>query len=321
MGFKGFLGNERLLENLRQALKTGRTSHFYVISGPKGSGKHTLARLLSAALLCQEPNKPCLTCRHCRKVLSGAHPDVILVDDPEKKTVPVELMRQMRSDLFVRPNEAARKIYILPRGQDMGLPGNSPAQNALLKVLEEPPSYGVFLLLTENPERLLPTVRSRCAELSLRPLEEKLLLQQLQSRFPQASSQQLRAAAARSGGYLGQAMELVEKGQDLSQTTLSFADAFGKKDVYGLLQTLVPMEKWKRDQLILELNRWVELLTQALESRCGIPGSGETAVLLGKSRSSRDLMAAVKSLKTAIDYAQGNVSVAAICGALAWDLR
>ena len=169
MGFDTLLGNERLKENLENSLKKGHISHFYLISGPKGSGKHTLARLLAAAALCEGEDKPCLTCRSCRKVMAGVHPDFITVDDPEKKTVPVDLIRSAREDMFILPNEGKRKIYLFPRGQDMGIPG----QNALLKVLEEPPEYGVFLLLTDNPEKLLPTIRSRAQCFTLRPPAEE----------------------------------------------------------------------------------------------------------------------------------------------------
>ena len=89
MGFETLLGNERLKENLKESLAKGHISHCYLISGPEGSGKRTLARLLAAAILCQGKDKPCGVCAPCRKVLDGNHPDYILVDDPEKKTVPV----------------------------------------------------------------------------------------------------------------------------------------------------------------------------------------------------------------------------------------
>ena len=97
MGFEGLLGNERLKENIRRSVGRGRIAHFYVISGPAGAGKHTLARLLAAAILCKGEDKPCLQCSACRKVLADSHPDFITVDDPEKKTVPVDLIRQARA--------------------------------------------------------------------------------------------------------------------------------------------------------------------------------------------------------------------------------
>ena len=171
MGFETLLGNRQLKENLKESLHKGHISHCYLITGPEGSGKRTLARLLAQAILCQGADKPCGVCTPCRKILDGNHPDYILVDDPEKKTVPVELIRQARADMFVQPNESDHKIYQFPRAQDMGIPG----QNALLKVLEEPPGYGVFLLIADNPDKLLPTVRSRCTELKLQALPADIL--------------------------------------------------------------------------------------------------------------------------------------------------
>ena len=317
MGFEGLLGNERLRENLSRSVRSDRIAHFYVISGPAGSGKHTLARLLAAAILCKGQEKPCLSCPACRKVLSGAHPDFITVDDPEKKIVPVDLIRQARADMFVRPNEADRKIYLFPRGHNM----EPPSQNALLKVLEEPPEYGVFLLLTENAEKLLPTVRSRATELSLQPLPEQVLTAQLQKQFPQASPEELSAAMMRSGGYLGQAVQLLSDGNLLAPQTEEFAKAFAAKDTLALALLLASMERWKRDQLIPMLQQWEALLQDALVCRSGISAPSPTARLLATQRSSMELMDAIRHLQKVIAYAQGNVSEAAICGYLTWALR
>ena len=316
MGFDKLLGNDQLKENLRAARHKGRLSHFYLLSGPRGAGKHTLAELIAAAMLCKEPEGPCGVCRHCRKILSGNHPDYITIDDPTKKTVPVDLIREARSDIFVRPNEGDKKIYLFPRAQDLGLPG----QNALLKVLEEPPAYGVFLLLTDNPEKLLPTVRSRCVELKLRALPEGLLARKLREEFPDAEAERIAAAIGRSGGYLGQARELLS-GQGLSENALNFAAAFAARDVFGLQKLLTPMEKWKRDTLIPALQEWLELLEQALLVRSGLPAVTSQAAAIGTARSPQDLMRCCASLKKAMEYAQGNVSCAAVCGWLSWELR
>ena len=316
MGFDKLLGIDQPKENLRAARRKGRLSHFYLLSGPRGAGKHTLAELIAAAMLCKEPEGPCGVCRHCRKILSGSHPDYITIDDPTKKTVPVDLIREARSDIFVRPNEGDKKIYLFPRAQDLGLPG----QNALLKVLEEPPSYGVFLLLTDNPEKLLPTVRSRCVELKLRALPEGLLARKLREEFPDAEAERIAAAIGRSGGYLGQARELLS-GQGLSENALNFAAAFAVRDVFGLQKLLTPMEKWKRDTLIPALQEWLELLEQALLVRSGLPAVTSQAAAIGTARSPQDLMRCCASLKKAMEYAQGNVSCAAVGGWLSWELR
>ena len=316
MGFETLLGNERLKDNLARSLRRGHISHFYLISGPAGSGRHTLARLLAAAILCREPDAPCLQCRVCRKVLDGNHPDFITVDDPEKKTVPVDLIRQARADIFVRPNESDHKIYLFPRAQDMGLPG----QNALLKVLEEPPEYGVFLLITDNPERLLPTVRSRCVELELQPLPEDVLLRALRRRFPQAEEETLRAAAIAGGGFLGQAEKLLSEGFQLPPQTQALAKALADSDSLGVLQVLTPLEKWNRDALIPLVQSWGQLLESALVCRAGGTAVNPAARELAKHRTGRDLHDALLAVQKATEYLQANVSPAAVCGYLLWAL-
>ena len=314
MAFETLLGNGRLKENLIQSLSRGRISHFYLISGPEGSGKRTLARLLAAALVCREEQKPCGCCSQCRKVLEGNHPDVITVDDPEHKTVAVRVVRQAREDVFIRPNEADRKIYIFP--QELGIEG----QNALLKILEEPPSYGVFLLLTDNPDKLLPTVRSRCTELALQGLDETTLCGALRHEFPDAAQEDLLAAAQRSGGWLGQARALLQ-GEGPAPQTESLAQSFAERDYLLLPQTLAPMEKWKRDQLVSILDSWIELFENALACRAGMPATSALIRTLSARRSSQELMNALRSLRKGRDLAMGNVSPGAICGWLQWELR
>ena len=314
MGFEGLLGNERLKENLISSLSRGRISHFYLISGPEGSGKHTLARLLAAALLCKEEKKPCCRCGPCRRVLEGNHPDFITVDDPEHKTVAVRIVREAREDIFIRPNESDYKIYLFP--QELGIEG----QNALLKILEEPPSYGVFILLTDNPDKLLPTVRSRCTELALRALPEDVLVKALEREFPELPKEDLQAAAVRSGGWLGQAKSLLSEEGTVPQTE-AFVQAYAQRDHLLLTQTLAPMEKWKRDQLVPVLESWIALLENALTSRAGMPALSAQERTLSASRSSLELMNSLRSLKKARELALGNISPGAVCGWLQWELR
>jgi len=315
MAFEELLGNDRLKENLIRSLEKNHISHFYLISGPKGSGKHTLAKLLAQAALCSDDTKPCGSCIHCRKMRSGNHPDFITVEDPEHKNVAVKIVRQIREDMFIRPNEAERKIYLFP--QELGIEG----QNALLKILEEPPKYGVFLLLTDNPEKLLPTVRSRCTELKMQALPESTLQKQLRQDFPQAQEEDLMAAIHRSGGFLGQARALLEEGDQLPPQTEQFVQAFSGRNTLLLTQTLVPMEKWKRDALAEILSSWLELLESALVSRSGIHAISPLARQLAQSRTAGELHDAALVIKKALDYAQSNVSPAAICGWLEWELR
>ena len=313
MSFDALLGNEQLKTDLARSLRTGHISHCYLITGPQGSGKHTLARLLAAAILCQGRDKPCGVCHPCRKVLEGGHPDFITWEDPDHQKIPVKLIREtFRPDVFIKPNESEHKIYMI--SQELGLEG----QNALLTILEEPPAYAVFLLLADNPEKLLPTVRSRCRELKLSALPRQLLEERLSRDFPQASREDLRRAAERSGGFLGQAKALLEEGLSLPPQAAAFVRAFAGGDALALTELLVPMEKWKRDALIPVLSGWLALLEEALA------GYREISTLAGEiaaRRTAPDLYRAIQALQKALTYAQSNVSPGAICGWLAWALR
>ena len=315
MGFDLLLGNEQLKNNLENAVSRGRISHFYLISGPEGSGKRTLARILSAAILCRGEQKPCMQCAACRKVMADTHPDLITVQDPDHKRVGVDQVRDVRDEMFIRPNEADKKIYLFP--QELGIE----AQNALLKILEEPPPYGVFMLLADNPEKLLITVRSRGTQLRLSGLDESVLRRELESSYPDTDGDSIAAAVSRSGGYLGQAKAILEQGEALSEQSEAFVTAFGQRDAVLLVSTLVPMEKWGRDRLIPELEQWTALTQQALMCRSGAPTVLKQARDLASRRSSAELLQALRQLQKATEYLQGNVSPAAVCGHLAWALR
>jgi len=151
-------------------------SHAYIISASAEEGFEK-ATDLSAAMLCEGAalNRPCGVCRHCRKSLRGIHPDVTVITRPlddkgkPKKEIPVDLVRdRMISTALIMPNEAEKKVYII---RDAGAM-NSNAQNALLKLLEEPPYFDAFILVTDNAQLLLETVRSRCVSISLSGEEE-----------------------------------------------------------------------------------------------------------------------------------------------------
>lgn len=316
MGFETLLGNDRLKNNLISSLQKGRISHFYLISGPAGSGKRTLARLLSAAILCREANAPCEKCHICHKVMENNHPDVITVTDPEHKAVSVKIVRNAREDMYILPNESDYKIYLFP--QELNIEG----QNALLKILEEPPQYGVFILLTANAEQLLPTVRSRCTELALSALPENVLTRALQKEFPDADPDALAAAVARSGGYLGQARQLLEQGSTLPPQTEQFLTAFAEKNSLELARLFATLEKCKRDQLLPLLTEWTAMLEEALACRSGMRSLHPMTKIIAAQRSSRELMDAISQLKKAIAYGgERNVSPAAICGCLLWQLK
>ena len=305
--FDTLLSNNRMKTELTRAITLGRHMHAYLFCGADGSGKMTAAKLLARELV--GANKD--------KADRGSHPDIfILAPEKDKKTITVDQVRNMRSDTFVNPSEGTKKVYIVDGMELM----NESGQNALLKVLEEPPAYGVFLLLVDNPQKLLTTIRSRCVELALSPLPEELLQRELSSRFPDVPIETLRAVYSRSGGYLGQALKLLSGDGELLQETTDLVRAFASKSRLGLAQVLVTMEKWKRDRLIDALNQWKSLFAEALACRGGGAAVSPLARELSASRGPDELLAAIRQLDKCIEYAQGNVSPAAICGYLIWAL-
>lgn len=318
MDFGGFLGNHSLKSRLTAALAAGKTSHCYLLSGPRGSGKHTLARLLAAALQCTSTGvKPCRQCSQCRKVLADAHPDIVVVDETEKKTVGVDLSRWAKTDLYIRPNEGRKKIYLFPRAQDM----NGPAQNALLKVMEEPPDYGVFLLLADRAESLLPTVRSRCVELALSPVGEEEALPLLRREHPSAGEDALHQAFLRSGGFVGQALELLASGGVRDERAEALASAFAAGDLLTLTGTLCKMEKLKREQLLPILQQTQALVAEAMTAKARRVQAAGAAQALAEKKTAEKLLTAYKDLLSAMEAANANVGVGHVCGFLASRLR
>ena len=163
--------NSTLERTVRRAAEQGRLSHAIVLSG---DGDLTdAARFIAAAHVCEEADRPCLRCRHCRKVLEGIHPDVAVIRDTEHRELTVDAVRALRQDVYIRPTEAARKVYIIADSRQL----NEWDQNVLLKIVEEGPPYAAFIFCADSPAALLETIRSRCvmlkyddgAEAPLRP--------------------------------------------------------------------------------------------------------------------------------------------------------
>ena len=167
-------GNEALRARLGDEIARGAVSHAYILEGPCGSGKHTLAREVAMALSCEKRTDgayplPCGICPTCRKIREGKSPDVITVSREEgKATMGVDVVRALRADVPVLPNDLEHKIYVIEDAHTM----TTQAQNALLLTLEEPPPFVMFLLLTERVDALLETIRSRAPVLRMQPIGE-----------------------------------------------------------------------------------------------------------------------------------------------------
>lgn len=157
-------GNGGVKRALELAISTDRLPHAMIIEGESGSGKSVLARFLASALLCSETEVPCNNCRACALVKAGTHPDLFLTElEDKKKNISVEQIRKLRNEAYIRPVMSDRKVFIIESADTM----NSQSQNAILKILEEPPGQTVFILNVRSRAALLPTIISRCVTYSL----------------------------------------------------------------------------------------------------------------------------------------------------------
>lgn len=160
----------KIAEGLISNVRRGNPAQAYIFEGDRGLGIYDTARLFAASLACTEQNAPCGSCMSCVGAKSGNNPDIITVEpEPKRKTIGVEGIRGIITDAYVKPFLAKRKVYIFP---DSGIMTEA-AQNAFLKLLEEPPEYAVFILIADNSELLLETIRSRCVKVRFSPLSEK----------------------------------------------------------------------------------------------------------------------------------------------------
>ena len=200
------LYNRKANTTLANLAAGGRYPHTLLIEGPEGSGKKTAAWQAAKTLLCTGDPKPCGECAHCVKADKRIHPDVRCYTVPEgKKEFPVETVREIRQDAYIAPNEGARKIYLIDRAHTM----NAAAQNALLKIIEEPPGFVNFLLLCENRSRMLPTILSRAISIELEVPSVEECAAALETLSPGRTEQERRAAAAGAGGNIGRALGLL----------------------------------------------------------------------------------------------------------------
>lgn len=149
---------------IRSAAANGALSHALIFSG--SGDRLAAAKYAACAMECTGAQKPCLACAHCRKIAADIHPDVTFVRDDEHSDIAVDIVREVRADAYIRPNEGERKVYIFEDCTRL----NDRDQNVLLKVAEEGPPYAAFIFCAENPSSLLVTLRSRCTEFKLAAL-------------------------------------------------------------------------------------------------------------------------------------------------------
>ena len=266
------LGNDELLNNIKVAAARNRLPHAIIIEGEKGSGRKTLAKFISAALLCESENAPCGNCRVCDLVSKNGHTDISIFE-PDGATFKVAQVRDIREKAFIMPLEAKRKIFVLCGADTM----NKQSQNALLKTIEEPPSFLTFILICENSEALLPTVISRCVKfrLSLPNISDGAnYLVELGHERAEAQK-----ALEISGGNVGKALDIIK---NTVPPTLAAARELleifeERRRVDGLL-LLHKFEK-KREDAVNLLTEFKALSFKKLKEACFKNGNDRAATL------------------------------------------
>ncbi|MBI2866580.1 MAG: DNA polymerase III subunit delta' [Chloroflexi bacterium] len=202
-------GHEQVVRGLRHSLSSGRLAHAYLLVGPPQVGKGMLALDLARAVNCEGGSPdPCGRCRSCQRIAAGKHADVVVLHWGEGKTeIGIDQVREVQHRASLKPVEGRCRVFIVDGAEDLSVE----AANCLLKTLEEPAPQVLFLLLTCYEDRLLPTVRSRCQRLAIRPLPLELVVGELQCRGLDPERAALIARLAR--GRLGWALLAAEEPQ------------------------------------------------------------------------------------------------------------
>ncbi|MBO4276792.1 MAG: hypothetical protein J5925_00155 [Clostridia bacterium] len=252
-------------ERFSEAARKGLCSHAYIVDGAAGVGKYGFALFCASALLCTSSYaKPCGVCPSCIKCAQGEHPDLVTVGGEKAATVPD--VRELIHRSSLKPNDGERQVFIV-RNADKML---ASAQNALLKLFEEPPESVTVFLLTESRSSLLPTVLSRGQRIHLDGMTEQELCAALKKEFPAKSETEISAAAARSDGNAGSARDYLSTfGATLRAEAHGIASLALARKRYELFTALV-QPKYKREHLSALLGALLELSETELKRKSGV---------------------------------------------------
>ena len=243
-GFKDIIGHEQIIEHFQNAIKLGKISHAYILNGSDLSGKMMLAEAFATALQCEEKGyEGCMQCHSCKQAVSHNQPDIIYLTHEKPNTISVnDIRKQINQDIDVKPYASPYKIYIVDEAEKM----NQQAQNALLKTIEEPPSYVVILLLTINADLFLPTILSRCIRLDLKPVANDKIRSYLMEKY-QIPDYQADISVAFAQGNVGKAIQLAtsDNFKELKDSAVQLMKRIKDINVYEMGEAVKQINNYK----------------------------------------------------------------------------
>jgi DNA polymerase III subunit delta' len=263
------VGHEWAVDMLKKHVSHGTTRHAYLFAGPPGLGRRTLALRFAQALNCQTPvdaGIPCGQCRDCKQIEAMQHADLTIVQaESEGGTLKVDQIREARRSLTLKPYQANYRVALFLRFQE----ANDNAANALLKTLEEAPSYAVLILTADNPEQLLPTIVSRCEVLRLRPLKIESIQSALENRGIETS--QARLIAHISGGRFGYALRLIENEALLEKREERLNDlqsliSASRVEKFAYADKLARDKESMRQAVLIWLSYWRDIMLRSAQA-------------------------------------------------------
>ena len=267
MDFQHIVGHEDIIRHFKASIEMNRVSHAYIICGEADSGRRSLALSFAKTLQCEEGKiDPCNHCRSCIQVDSGSHPDIIFVEHEKPQLISVDDIRNnVVNTIDIKPYSGKYKIYIIEDGEMM----NTAAQNSLLKTIEEPPEYGIIIILTTTLDKLLPTIISRCITLSTKPVKERDIYDYLIENF-KLDDKKASFCVEYAQGNLGKAVKLAtnEDYDRLIKSVIHLETNIYKMDAESVAAVIEDCEKhykitmgeyldlmmvWYRDILMLKV--------------------------------------------------------------------
>ncbi|MBQ8532281.1 MAG: DNA polymerase III subunit [Clostridia bacterium] len=234
-------GNEKIKTALGNAIKENRIPHAIIIEGDSGLGKHTLTKFIAKAAVCDVEDAPCGVCKNCHLADISSHPDIsVTAPEDGKKNISVAQIRSLRNETFVKPHMAKRRVFIIDFADTM----NEQSQNALLKVLEEPPADIIFILIAESKAALLETIISRCVVLTLSAPELSQAVDFIGQKGNYSHSE-IAEALRETACNIGKALALLSGESDTktSAAAKEFIECMLRCDEFGCLKCCAPFEK------------------------------------------------------------------------------